>query len=274
MQSPATEVPIPVLRGSDDKIPSPISQAQNAASSNSKYGTPSVPSTLPTISITKPPVPMPVSLPTALDIVSSSPIDTVQFEDDVESGRLREGENIGLVTSTKKTRTSKSPLRRETSDSSASALPLSPLSQEVDTTPVPSSSSLPPIVPDLLADEPLEILEASSQAEGDHAALSENEEDANPDATIRLVGGGGLVGISLPEIEEPAAIEVPEPETPVAHSDAVSVSSLASTEQDKKNEKTHKKSKSSLALKRLSQLGNLRKTESISSTKDTVPPLI
>lgn len=268
MQGPGTEVAIPVLRNSTDDIPSPTVAVLKSHSSqpDSRYASTSSRAPLPTISVTKAPVPMPVSLPTASDIApSTSPTDSVQFDDDIESARLRESEDIGLVTATRKTRTGKSPIRRETSEGSASALALSPSLPQDDVAPIPSSSSFP----DLLADGPLEILETPTQNKTDPTGLPDREEDATPDTTIRLVGGGGLAGISIPVTEEPATIEIPEPVAPVADTDTISIKSLASTETGKKDEKVHKKSKSSLALKRISQLGGLRKADSTS--KDALP---
>ncbi len=270
MQGPGTEVAIPVLRNSTDDIPSPTVAVLKSHSSqpDSRHASTSARAPLPTISVTKAPVPMPVSLPTASDIApSTSPTDSVHFEDDIESARLRESEDIGLVTETRKIRTGKSPIRRETSDGSASALALSPSLPQENTAPIPSSSSFP----DLLADGPLETLEPTQNKAESTDLPAREDDDAIPDTTIRLVGGGGLAGISIPVTEEPATMEIPELAAPIADTDAASINSLASTEAGKKGEKGHKKSKSSLALKRISQLSGLRKADSISSTKDIVP---
>lgn len=89
---------------------------------------------VPAISVTKPPAPLPVALPTPHDIapLPSPP----ESDDDLEAGRGHENElslaredyteNIGLVTSTRKGK-SKSPIRREGTDGTMdSMLPLPP----------------------------------------------------------------------------------------------------------------------------------------------------
>lgn len=273
MDGPATEVHIPVLNVIDE-IPSPTV----AVTLNQQSNTPQTVPALPTIAITKPPAPLPVALPTALDIASVSSPDSDQF-DDIESGRIRESEDVGLVTSTRKTRNDKSPIRRETSDTSGSALPLPPTPLEPAPEPLASTSSLPPIVPDLLADEPLETL--SSMPEVDNAAyvVGLEEDEPIPDTTIRLVGGGGQAGIASPTSVEPEEPEPAQPVEPVVaaavsqDSDVASVNSVTSSSETGK--KGHKKSKSSLALKRLSQLGGKRKkSDSVSSAKEVAPPSV
>ncbi|KAF8968404.1 hypothetical protein BDZ97DRAFT_1696836 [Flammula alnicola] len=287
LQGPATEVAIPVLTSSSEEIPPP--SVVNHNHSRSQPSSSNAQALLPTISVTKPPAPLPVALPTALDIAPPpSPPDSLQFEDDLESGRMREvNEDIGLVTSTRKTGKSRSPIRRETSDASGSALPMSPPPPDMSVSPHPSTSSTnpvspAPIIPDLLADEPLEQLPAQIILENSVPTPSElqmdtssvPDEEAVPDTTIRLVGGGGEAGIASP-VAILAEEEIQPAEPVVKDSDAASVTSITSSEAAKQSEKTHKKSKSSLALKRLSQLGGLRKkSDSTSSVKEVVPPSI
>ncbi|KAF9484878.1 hypothetical protein BDN70DRAFT_871855 [Pholiota conissans] len=272
IDGPATEVPIPLLNSIDD-TPLQPKAGPSKQHARSQQSTPA----LPTISVTKPPAPLPVALPTALDIVPVSSPESERFED-IESGRIRESEDMGLVSATRKTRNDKSPIRRETSEASASDLLPPPTPPEPATTPLASTSSLPqPIVADLLADEPLEILSNATQPPEDTSSSAfVLGDDTIPDTTIRLIGGGGQAGIASPapeELEESAQPAEPAVAAVGQDSDVASVTSSAAEAGKMGGEKTHKKSKSSLALKRLSQLGGLRKkSDSISSAKEVVPP--
>lgn len=317
MQGPgAVEVAIPVMRNSTEHIPSPtidVLNQSNSQPSSSKL----TPTALPTISVTKPPAPRPVALPTPQDIApllsppESRHSSVDNLDEDLESGSRINGvpemaEDVGLVTSTRRTGRSKSPIRRETSDASGSALPLSPpppmlprsthgINSSLSTKP----ASPPPIIPDLLADEPVvdseplapsspltlveEPLPIQSESEtrtNEPVVLEQTEasqEEVEPDTTIRLVGGGGQAGV----VQEPTVVSTAEEEEqaaiPPAQQDGELVStdaeSIPDTPVNKKGEKGHKKSKSSIAsLKRLSQFGHRKKKSgsSTSSVKDGV----
>ncbi|KDR81892.1 hypothetical protein GALMADRAFT_240172 [Galerina marginata CBS 339.88] len=304
MQGPgAAEVAIPILRSSSEFIPPPTTDMLGYHSSSQPGSSRHSPSPLPTISVTRPPAPMPVVLPTPLDIAPlPSPPDSghSSLDEDLEAGRIngmRElSEDVGLVTSTRRTGKSKSPIRRETSDASGSALPMTP-PLSVSPPPQASSSSSTkspaPVVADLLADlsmsptmdrkpmepTPAQILsEDSSQLKLDSSAEVEVENNPEPDTTIRLVGGGGQAGIAESPVEASFVLEEAELEVPTApkESDAVSVESASTSDAgNKKDVKTHKKSKSSIAsLKRFSQLGLKKMTDSASSTKGAVSPSI
>ena len=294
MHGLGAEIPIPILRDSADEIPPPTVDALNRHA-HSQSGYSKNPDVVPTISVTKAPAPLPVALPLPHEISpSQSPPESghSSMDDDLESGRIngmREvSEDIGLVTSTRRTGKSKSPARRETSDASGSALPLSPPPPELlpSTRTIIKSSSPAPIIPDLLEDStpgliqaPLEpspsqitdglsssppnlIMDASSGIDGDEVPLT----------TIRLIGGGGQAGTSQGPIE--LSQEEEDPQLYVTN-DSELVHEVAVTSADvgtKNNDKVQKKSKSSLALKRISQLGGLRKKDSTSSMKEVVSP--
>lgn len=68
------EIPIPVLADVDEPIPPPADLGKRS------------PHSIPAISVTKPPVPRPVVLPTAADIVESSPRSD-SFGEDLEAGQ-------------------------------------------------------------------------------------------------------------------------------------------------------------------------------------------
>lgn len=297
MQGPGVEVPIPILKDSSDQIPSPTVDALNRHS-HSQSGSSKTPDLVPTISVTKPPAPLPVVLPLPHEITPlPSPPGSAHssMDGDLESGRINGmrdvSEDIGLVTSTRRTGKSKSPARRETSDASGSALPLSPPPPELlpSTRPIVTKSSSPaPIIPDLLEDSTPGLIQAPlepslSQIITDSLSSSPPnlivdtsspsiDEDEAPNTTIRLIGGGGQAGIS----QGPAEL-LQEEEDPQPHvaNDSELVPMVPATPADigtKKGDKVHKKSKSSLALKRISQLGGLRKKDSASSMKEVVSP--
>lgn len=297
-QGPSSEIPIPILNDSTEDIPSPIVGAMKKHStvkqhSLAKPGTPkrqSPPSNLPTIAVTKPPAPLPVKLPTALDIVPSpSPPDSKHSSlEDLESGRvngMREvAEDIGLVTSTRKT--GKAPLRHDSADATGSAIPIPipsippPLISPI-TTPRATPTTFPPNSPflrDLLADsvpgmdkEPIEPSPVTPEATHPPLELDTSSDDLKVDTTIRLVGGGGQTGVA----ENPVISSLEEegqPPTEVVK-DAQVATINSSEAGSKSNEKSHKKSKSSLvSLKKIGQLGRTIKRDSVSSVKEMISP--
>lgn len=259
----------------------------------------------------KPPTPLPVGLPTPHDIapLSSPP----ESDDDLEAGRGHdaelsmtredETENVGLVTSSRRRGRSKSPMRREGTDSTTdSVLPPPPTPRSYDdlvTRKSTSSSNLhmktlqstaPTIsVPDLLMDTtpstlnsapPLEPSLSGHANEADDleseiltaSNLEVNQEESRvPDSeldttTIRLIGGGGETGISRSPVEVAAEEENPDTSHTVYgtnHDTETTTSNWTATP------KEQKKSKSGLAsLKRFSVGAFGRKKDSDLSVKD------
>lgn len=282
-QDVAAEVPIPVLADVGDEVPlAPVTR--NTPPSNPRKA----PHNLPTISITKPPAPLPVELPTPRDIVSlPSPPDSTHssFDEDIETGRGRGMRQISreqeasLVSS----RRSTEPLRQDSDPLGSISLtdptPLLPASPPQTIARMPSP---PPDIPDLLADSapemettPIEpgpspsrtaapvVLGESAKPETDSKQeLPAGANDAEPDVTIRLVGGGGKAGAAAEE-EEESILDG-------AESDASSMMSGPSEAGVTGDAKKHKKTKSGLSgLKKT--LGGLRKKDSVSSAKDVVP---
>ena len=257
---PESENPIPVLNESTEHVLSPTVGK-------------SLPPNLPTISVTKAPAPLPVRLPTARDIVSlpSPPPSQNPSLEDLESGRvngMREvAEDVGLVTSTRKTEKAKSSLHLDGLDAATPPLLISPT-----TSPAVTSTTFPPnfpVLPDLLADLPAmgkEPIEPSPLAPEDPLLNPDtSHDDLLAETTIRLVGGGGQVCAA----EAPVASSLKE-EPPLEVSKDADVASIGPSEAEagKPNEKSHKKSKSSLAsLKK--QLG---RTISMSSVKGIISP--
>ncbi|KAF9553818.1 hypothetical protein CPC08DRAFT_737848 [Agrocybe pediades] len=297
MQGPgAAEVPIPVLKSSSEAIPPPTVEALRPQAGPSKqYLEP-----VPTISVTKPPAPRPVVLPTALDIapLSSPPGSGHSSTDDIESGRINGefAEDISLVTETRLTGRSKPPVRRDTSEANGSALPISPPLPPLPASPSPSSSSNPPQiittpptdVPDLLSElspvvsqqsfAPLSAPSSSNAAEESSSsavvnASVEPEPEVEPEVTVKLIGGGGQSGVSENLISTSPIEETPEVPPAPKENDVISLTSVTSSDTgSNKEEKTHKKSKSSLAsFKRISQLGK-KKTGSVTSLQEAVLP--
>ncbi|KAJ7197140.1 hypothetical protein GGX14DRAFT_471389 [Mycena pura] len=274
-----SEVGLGVVIPSDAEAPNPSMNIDDAS-------TPVVPRpSLPTISVTKPPAPLPVDLPTQNDIdVPPSPSDSPRssFHDDLESGRaqgMREVMQDPLLISRKP---SSPPLRHNAPNDASSSLP--------------STSSPPAVIPDLLADSaplidtspiipslphgvaathspeadpetpPTEPSSTETPSEPSESAQPE-ENEVDPDVTIRLVGGGGIAGVAAEDVIREGEVQTDEETDTDAESLAESVNSQPTTD-PLKVEKKHKKKMSSLAgLKKLGNLG-LRKKDSSASVKD------
>lgn len=204
-------VPIPVLGDKSDEEPAALPEVTKAAAKPP----------LPTISITKPPPPLPISVPTVSDVVPlPSPPDSQRSStDDLEAGRA-----LGY--------------RESLDDSAHPRQMLHPLITEV-TGPPKVRSTAPAVIDDLLADStPLEAVPSISPAkesetgppdvpdlEANLPTQPEVEEPAG--ATIRLVSEG-----HLPAVDSfPLANEDKEP--------------MDSTESQSQQNVTHKKNGSS-----------------------------
>ncbi|KAF9533549.1 hypothetical protein CPB83DRAFT_480643 [Crepidotus variabilis] len=284
-QAAATDIPIPILNHSQERIPSPPPETRqtsrstqatlvapvlspSASTSTQSSNGSKLQHKLPTISVTKPPAPLPVGLPTAHDIaVLPSPPesvhslaldeeqDEIELSDsrqvDLEAGRgkglgLRgiPTEDVGLVSATRKSK-SRSPMRRETSEATTTALlpPTPPSDDTADNAgsraqPAPTKDDvLVPVEADLLMDQvpvttpvsvPMVPLEPSPSGTGvpspeeesseeeessseeeedddDEEEEEEEEEESQPDTTIRLVGSGTESSTLKIEAPTPAA---------------------------------------------------------------------
>ncbi|PFH52469.1 hypothetical protein AMATHDRAFT_173557 [Amanita thiersii Skay4041] len=274
--SSGAEVAIPVLADDDEPIlpPAPIALGNVTNTVMNKETRPAI-ANLPTISVTKPPAPLPVDLPTPRDIVlpPSPPPSGISFDEDLELGQprgMREvfHETPGSIPS--RSERDRSPLVVE--------IPQSPIAStvvnaedlnEVDT---PTTISAPDPTSDLLTQSapsldtiPLEPVSSlpSSQATDTDPVIETKEDE--PDTTIRLVGGGGITGASV----TPSS---PEEESQLQEETRVATPPPVAAPQAKKESKTHKKTKSGLAnLKKLGQFGHMRKRDSVSSAKEDVP---
>ncbi|KAL1746090.1 hypothetical protein HDZ31DRAFT_34987 [Schizophyllum fasciatum] len=259
-QGSAAEVAIPVLADVGTSSPKEVKLTRE----------------LPTISVTKPPAPVPVDLPTPRDIIAlPSPPDSTHSsfdEEDLELGRsgMREREDVSLVA-----------LGSPTPATPVTATPTTVLStpqRQAAPIPITQSPSPPPdkidllddsaptldtapITPSVSSSSPTAVTPTQSLPDGPAAApgsssTDETAEEVEPDTTIRLVGGGGAAGTVEPE----AAEEQPEDDTPAADVDSAPVAAAPGPDA-----KSHKKSKSSLAS--LKKLGNMGKRASVSSVK-------
>ncbi|KAJ7871374.1 hypothetical protein B0H14DRAFT_2723753 [Mycena olivaceomarginata] len=278
-----------VVLPSDAEVPIPVVSIEEATTPVTAR-----PTHLPTISVSKPPAPLPVDLPTQNDIdVPPSPSDSPRssfHDDDLESGTALGMREIELPPRITRRSASPPPLISSSAQASGSTPPppvpvvapepiadlladstaplvdvdLAPTAAVLTPVPAPApvaaASTPSPPPPEVPAPAPSES-EAVPQPEVDDA-------DANPDAdvTIRLVGGGGIAGA--------AGIEAP-PDS-AATTDVESVSSqvdadAAKTESGKEEgKKGHKKTRSGLAgLKKLGNIGGLRKKDPSASGKDS-----
>lgn len=188
------------------------------------------PPNLPTISITKPPAPMPVSLPTPRDIVAlpSPPDSNHSFDQDLESGRRgarsRDQSADFVSPPSSSRRPSPTNISHDNADASGSALASDAVTESLlDSTSPPQAlserMSPPPEIPDLLADsapvmESTPVIKPTSPA-GLRSELPtpspiESPETAIPEPSKDLV---------LDEFEAPASTV--EPSKDLASSDPV-----------------------------------------------------
>ncbi|KAJ3773772.1 hypothetical protein FB446DRAFT_666126 [Lentinula raphanica] len=283
-QSSAAEVPIPVLADVEtveavDLLPDSLSTPTAITNPTSSTNNRRPPPNLPTISITKPPMPLPVELPTPRDIVAlPSPPDSrhSSFDDDLESGRAR-----GVSDSaTDNISTSRRPSPTETS--AAVTSPPSPPPEDLlvdsesvlETTPIiqgaelslPDATEVVKSEPEL---EPEPLIDASSvSAEVPVEPAVATSDDIDPDVTIRLVGGGGSSGNVVELANEEPVLDGADVDADVAS--LASTTSVTSESSPSKKEKKHKKTISGLAgLKKLGLGG--KKKGSVSSIKEVVP---
>jgi len=215
---------------------------------------------------------MPVDLPTEHDIV---PVDAVYTrgdrEEDLEAGvgmMMQEIEHkVEVVTVNRSPPPRTSPMLAS-SEFTEDAV-LVPLRERGDS-PSPRSSVEHVGDVDLLSDEGV-VLQSpisadkssghghSSSAGSSPEELIRNPEDAPPDNTIRLVGGGGTQG----KAEDTTVADQPEPEE--EDNDLVeiqSVKSVASISPKKTKKGKHKREKSSISK----MLGGKRKKDPASNT--------
>jgi len=248
------EVPIPVLTSEPTEI-----QTNPTAE-----GIP-----IPTISVTKPPAPLPVDLPTEHDIVPVDPVYTRgDRERDLEAGEgmmLQEIEQKVEVVTVSRT----SPMLAN-SEFTEDAV-LVPLPDQADS-PSPRSSVEHVGDVDLLSDEGVvfqaPIPPSKSSGHGDSPSPGSSpeeltkssesgEEDVPPDNTIRLVGGGGMQG----KAEDTSPVDEPQPEEDGDLVEIQSVRSVTSIDSKKAKKGKHKKEKSSISK----ILGGKRKKDSVSN---------
>lgn len=292
------EVPIPVLADIDEK-PELGPLTENSAEGTDRKVGPRQP--LPTISVTKPPAPRPVDLPTQEDLVTPSSPDSTPSsprEGDLESGGNMMKE-VELPPRELVTRTQPSPSQKPVANGIQEAtlvpLPTSPSGSS----PAASSGTTPPApsggmsdITDLLADsapalnaQPIEPVSSSPSKSpvnkpvpstasasttipvAEEQPESGGSDDKDETATIRLVGGGGVSGTSDEVVSPPADGDIPDDaETEGAElASVVPPSNEASTPSEKKG---HAKKKSSVSsgLKKFG--GGKRKKDSKSSIKD------
>ncbi|OSD08664.1 hypothetical protein PYCCODRAFT_1380424 [Trametes coccinea BRFM310] len=278
------EVPIPVLADEDNEketsaldessLPTPLGNVTNFSQRQQ----------LPTISVTKPPAPMPVDLPSPSNLDSPEDFaddDKFPRQDDIE-GNPAVSEPATAVPLTAV------PPRKIRSRSPSPALDA--IITESPPTMQPAVV-VSPTVPDLLVDAatlagPSEsqsgATEMTSKSESDSPVLvdAEDASSEDPNTTIRLIGGGGVVGTvddALQAegvlVDEDDANDAADTTITDAAADAAaevasikSVDSKASTSSKKKHGKT--KSISS-GLKKLGQLGGAgkRRTDSVTSVE-------
>jgi hypothetical protein len=257
------EVPIPVLTSESEEI-------QTNATAD---GVP-----IPTISVTKPPAPLPVDLPTEHDILHVDPVYTRgDRERDLEAGEgmmMQEIEHKVEVTKASRTPPPRTSPMLANSEFAEDAV-LVPLPDQGEPSSPRSSVEHVGDV-DLLSDEGIVFQPTSSTDElsehkySEHGHLSSgsspeelvkgsesSEEEAPPENTIRLIGGGGVHG----KAEEATPEVLPETEEDNDLVEIQSINSVASIDSKKTKKVKHKKEKSSVTK----ILGGKRKKGSASN---------
>ncbi|TRM62680.1 hypothetical protein BD626DRAFT_498114 [Schizophyllum amplum] len=278
----------------EDKGKSPAREADVGLDIASQGSAAEPPHGLPTISVTKPPAPLPVDVPTPRDIVAlPSPPDSTHSsfdEDDLELGRspgIRGHEEESLVALG-------SPVPATPAMGTMSTALAAP---EAPSIPITQSPSPPPENIDLLDDSapdldtapitpsvtgsspttitPSQTLPDPIPASADEPPMPASdadvpEEDGEPDVTIRLVGGGGAAGTVQPEDEEEAQQLDDDAASFVSANEVEGAPAVDAQPADTKG---HKKSKSSLAsLKKLTNLGKRGSASSVKGSQDEASP--
>lgn len=247
----------------DSSLPTPLGNVTNFSAARQ----------IPTISITKPPAPMPVDLPSPSTLTPDDEVGGSSFplQHDIEGIPAVQGvvSDVPLTAVPPRKARSRSPSPKLTLDTAPG------LSDSPDAIPINVEEPLAVTVPDLLVDDT--TLAGPSQTEGagssgtdspvliDAADVSSMQD---PDTTIRLVGGGGVSGVTEDPLQADGVL-VDEPELErAADSDAAEVASIKSVDSKTSTaSKKHgrKKSSVSLGLKKLGQLGGKRRTDSVTS---------
>lgn len=242
-------VPIPVFAKQ-------ISEEPSALADDTKATTRDVPA----ISVTKPPAPQPVNLPSVNDVISlPSPPDSNRSSVDVdlEAGRgVRRPVNDDVIAS-------KPPVRIVPPDvvSRSDVSPIDPSpSGEEDTDLLASAAPLEATLGRSVQPEPALISQATDDVMESSTSLPSAEQDLLADTNVRLVGGGSSSGVDSTahaDAEEAAA------------SDGPAAVVTKSSESSPKREQTHGNTKSSSlsSFKRLSAhfTSGRRKKDSASS---------
>ncbi|TFK91244.1 hypothetical protein K466DRAFT_542085 [Polyporus arcularius HHB13444] len=222
---------------------------------------------LPTISVTKPPAPMPVDLPSPSNLTPDEETSEFPLQNDIEGNPVVTGSvsTVPLTAVPPRKARSRSPSPKLTLQTEPTLI------ESPDAHPV----GLPPAVPVLLVDD-------TTLAGPSHSEASVKSEDSpvlidaadvsshqDPDTTIRLVGGGGLSGTSEEPLQADGVL-VDEPEAEEEADAAAEVASIKSVDSKASTaSKKHTRNKSSISsnLKKIGKLGGgKRRTDSVTST--------
>ncbi|KAF5373182.1 hypothetical protein D9758_001638 [Tetrapyrgos nigripes] len=279
-QDSAAEVAIPVLADVEDDTETAMLTTPTTPSARKS------PANLPTISVTKPPAPLPVELPTPRDIVAlPSPPDSnhSSFDEEREStgirGRQRPRDiEEGLYTPNTDASSSAAASGSKSSTSTLSKRMSPPDllegdSEVLETTPIihsttlsSSGSSSTQISSSSSREDSL--VDVDSAEDAGNTTLTDGagsgvQTASDPDVTIRLVGGGGSSGLISEEAEEDETQEFEigsetDGDAASIASEAADADAPADSKVDVKKHK-HKKSKSLASLKKL--VGKKKDTE-------------
>lgn len=273
----AAEVPIPVFTEASSSN-TPLLQDESMVE----------PELLPIISVTKPPAPMPVDLPTADDILSVSDTAMSLQHDDLEAGGNIMMREVANALPAIRTNPPRSPTTPTTPTARIQVIPppippppaspsislqklTDPLQTPVQTSPMAdlladsnmslADAAVPPMVPSTSE-------ESSSTTSADSPVLISNEDTLPPTmASIRLVSSGESSATAVEESLSTDLVFVSKAETEASESPPV----ISEAEPQLQSRGRHDKKKSiSAGLKKLGNMGGKRRPDSASSVKQVV----
>ncbi|TCD63292.1 Cell wall assembly regulator [Steccherinum ochraceum] len=259
----AAEVPIPVLN--EDDAPTPLANSTN----RELYSARQPP--LPTISVTKPPVPLPVNLPTEDDLITPVEAENQAVMQDLEAGigvMMQEIEQHSAAAHVSPPPVLSISTSNTLREAASVPLPASPAPREA-TSPGPISSPVINLLEDsapILPTPPIIPSSPNEKHAMESPVLISTEEvlEKDPDTTLRIVGGAA--GVPIPTDEslsgDAVLVSTTVPEEP---SDFTRVSLSDAPP------KSEKRSSIALGLKKIGNMGGgKRKKDSVSSVKEVV----
>jgi len=233
-------VPIPVFGKQFSEEPSALADVTNTNACD-----------IPAISVTKPPAPQPLNLPSVNDVVPSPPDSNRSSADvDLEAGRgVRRPVNDNVITS--RPSVQKVAPRDAVSNDDISPAEPSPTGEE-------NTDLLSPLDAALIPSLSIKLEQAAADDVAEpRIALSPAREDVPAESTVRLVGGGSSSGVDSTPLDDAEEVVI---------SDILVVAESSESSSKKEQVRDKTKSSSLSSFKRLSAhlTSGKRKKDSVS----------